>query len=287
MTPLRGSLRFKPHRPAFQEITHKFVAPPILLGVFTESEPERYYGDCMKASTFRDPRRRPALLALAAALAGGLLLLAVALLIGGWQTLFNRRFHQAMPRKDNIYELPKNLPVPVDDGACDHLTGFQLPSALMLSTADRQVDLSSLAGRTVVYCYPRTGRPGQELPKGWNDIPGARGCTPQSCAFRDHYQQLQSLGVRVFGLSTQDTTYQREAVQRLHLPFELLSDSELAFTRALRLPTFQVEGMVLIKRLTLIIDGGRITKVFYPVFPPDKNATEVIQWLSVHPSGTG
>jgi len=240
--------------------------------------------DCMKASAFRQRKRRSAFLALAVGLAGGLLLLVFALLLGGLHlTSFNRRFHLTMPRKDNIYELPTNLPVPVDDGACDHLAGSQLPSVPLFSTAAHQVDLSSLAGTTVVYCYPRTGRPDQELPKGWNEIPGARGCTPQSCAFRDHYQQLQALGVRVFGLSTQDTDYQREAVQRLHLPFELLSDSELAFTRALRLPTFQVEGMTLIKRLTLIIDGGRITKVFYPVFPPDKNAAEVIQWFSVHP----
>ncbi len=185
-----------------------------------------------------------------------------------------------MPRPDNLYELPEHLPVPVDDGACDHLVGMQVPSEPLLSTAGRLVDLASLVGRTVVYCYPRTGRPDHDPPKGWNDIPGARGCTPQSCAFRDRYQSLHRLGAQVFGLSTQDTEYQREAVTRLHLPVELLSDVELAFARALRLPTFEVEAMTLIKRLTLIICDGRIEKVFYPVFPPDKNAGEVIEWLS-------
>jgi peroxiredoxin len=187
-----------------------------------------------------------------------------------------------MPRTDNLYELPHDLPVPLDDGACAHLTGISLPAVPLVSTAGRMVDLATLGGRTVVYGYPRTGRPDQEPPTGWNAIPGARGCTPQSCGFRDHFQDLQRLGARVFGLSTQDTDYQREAVERLRLPFELLSDAELTFTRLLRLPTFEVEGMRLIKRLTLIITDGRIEKVFYPVFPPDANAAEVIAWLSVH-----
>ncbi len=189
-----------------------------------------------------------------------------------------------MARSDNLYELPRNLPAPVDDGACDHLLGMRLPSIPLRSTAGRRVDVANLAGRTVVYGYPRTGRPDQEPPQGWNEIPGARGCTPQSCAFRDHYQGLQQLGAQVFGLSTQDPTYQLEAVERLHLPFELLSDAELALTRALRLPTFEVEGMTLIKRLTLIIDAGRIAKVFYPVFPPDRNAVDVLDWLSRNPN---
>lgn len=131
-----------------------------------------------------------------------------------------------------------------------------------------------------MYCYPRTGRPDRDLPLGWNEIPGARGCTPQSCAFRDHYQELQALGAGVFGLSTQNTEYQQEAVERLHLPFGLLTDLELDFTRALRLPTFEIDSMTLIKRLTLIIFDGRIEKVFYPVFPPEQNAEEVIDWLS-------
>ncbi|MCP6759943.1 MAG: peroxiredoxin [Fischerella sp. CENA71] len=185
-----------------------------------------------------------------------------------------------MPRMDNLYELPQNLPVPFDDGACNHLLGIQIPSVPLISTAGRIVDLATLTGRTVVYCYPRTGRPDKDPPKGWNEIPGARGCTPQSCTFRNHYQELQALGAGVFGLSTQNPEYQQEAVERLHLPFELLSDLELAFTRALQLPTFKIESMTLIKRLTLIIFDGRIEKVFYPVFPPDKNVEKVIEWLS-------
>lgn len=189
-----------------------------------------------------------------------------------------------MPRSDNLYELPENLPVPVDDGACDHLKGMSLPSVPLRSTAGRLVDLSRLAGRAVVYCYPRTGRPDRDPPGGWNDIPGARGCTPQSCAFRDRYRELRDFGAQVFGLSTQDTDYQREAVQRLHLPFELLSDERLAFAKALRLPTFEVESMVLIKRLSLVICNGRIEKVFYPVFPPNENAKEVMNWLSLNPA---
>ena len=187
-------------------------------------------------------------------------------------------------RRDNLYELPKDLPVPVDDGACAHLANMRLPAVPLVSTSGRSVDLTALRGRTVVYCYPRTGRPDQEAPAGWNQIPGARGCTPQSCAFRDHYQELRGLGVgEVFGLSAQDTHYQREAVARLHLPFELLSDEKLAFARALRLPVFSVDGMTLIKRLTLILLDGVIEKVFYPVFPPDQNAEEVARWLTAQP----
>lgn len=183
----------------------------------------------------------------------------------------------------NVYQLPENLPVPADDAACDHLEGMQLPRVPLMSTGGRTVDLAGFPGRTVVYCYPRTGRPDEPLPQGWDEIPGARGCTPQSCGFRDHYAELQTLGAQVFGLSTQTTEYQQEVVSRLHLPFELLSDSDLAFTRALRLPTFEVESMTLIKRLTLIIADGRIERVFYPVFPPNKNAEEVVAWLTEHP----
>ncbi|MGH7845768.1 MAG: peroxiredoxin [Candidatus Binatia bacterium] len=185
-----------------------------------------------------------------------------------------------MSRSDNIYALPENIPVPVDDGACDHLPDMRIPPAPLRSTTGRTVDLAGLTGRAVVYCYPRTGQPDQELPQGWNQIPGARGCTPQSCAFRDHHGELEALGARVFGLSSQSAGYQKEAVQRLHLPFELLSDARLAFANALRLPTFQVDSMTLIKRLTLLISDGSIAKVFYPVFPPDKNAEEVIAWLA-------
>ncbi len=188
-----------------------------------------------------------------------------------------------MSRQDNLYALPAGLPAPVDDGACDHLPGLRLPSLPLPSTAGGLVDLASLAGTSVVYCYPRTGEPDWEPPQGWDEIPGARGCTPQSCAFRDEHGELQSLGARVFGLSTQDTPYQREAAGRLRLPFALLSDAELAFARALRLPTFTVAGMELIKRLTLVIECGLIEKVFYPVFPPDRNAADAVAWLRRHP----
>jgi len=184
-------------------------------------------------------------------------------------------------RSDNLYALPKDLPVPQDDGACDHLAGMTLPPIGLPSTRGRVVDLSRLAGTTVVYVYPRTGRPDQEVPTGWNEIPGARGCTPQSCAFRDHYAELQRVGAaNVLGLSTQDTAYQREAAERLHLPFELLSDTGLRLAGALNLPTFEVDGMKLIKRVTLIARDGAIVKVFYPVFPPDRNAADVLAWLA-------
>jgi peroxiredoxin len=176
--------------------------------------------------------------------------------------------------------LPVDLPVPQDDGAARHLTGMRLPSLPLEATDGSQVDLAKLSGRTVVYIYPRTGVPGQSTPDGWDQIPGARGCTPQSCGFRDHFAELKRLGVaRVFGLSTQDSAYQREAVERLHLPFPVLSDERLELARAIKLPTFKVAGMTLLKRMALVIDDGIITKVFYPVFPPDKNAEEVIAWL--------
>ncbi|MCZ6875189.1 MAG: peroxiredoxin [bacterium] len=185
-----------------------------------------------------------------------------------------------MPRDANVYELPENLPIPVDDGACDHLAGTHLSSVPLMSTAGQVVDVSRLPGYTVVYCYPRTGRPDRTPSAGWNAIPGARGCTPESCAFRDRFHHLQALSVEVFGLSTQDTADQQEAVERLHLPFALLSDAELAFTRALGIPTFEFDSMILIKRLTLMIREGRIEHVFYPIFPPDKHAEEVVSWLS-------
>ena len=188
-----------------------------------------------------------------------------------------------MVRSDNIHELPADLPVPVDDGACAHLPGMNVPAVRLESTAGRVIDLSALAGRTIVYVYPRTGRPDVELPTGWNAIPGARGCTPESCGFRDHFQELQSLGANIFGLSTQESDYQREAAKRLHLPFEILSDADLGFARALRLPTFHVDGMTLIKRLTLVLRDGRVEKVFYPVFPPDQHAEEVAAWLAANP----
>jgi peroxiredoxin len=178
------------------------------------------------------------------------------------------------------FDLPPGLPRPVDDGACAHLAGFRIPSAELPATNGESVDLSQLLGRTIVFCYPRTGRPNEAIPESWDAIPGARGCTPQACSFRDSYPALIEAGAdQLFGLSTQDTDYQKEAVARLHLPYPLLSDSTLIFTRALQLPTFDFAGMTLIKRLTLIIDKGVISKVFYPVFPPDQSANETLHWL--------
>jgi peroxiredoxin len=176
--------------------------------------------------------------------------------------------------------LPSDIPAPQDDGGARHLTGMKLPDLALPATSGGAVNLGKLRGRTVLYIYPRTGVPGVELPAGWNEIPGARGCTPQSCGFRDHFAELKRLGVaQMFGLSTQDSAYQQEAAARLHLPFAILSDEKLAFTKALGLPTFDVAGMTLLKRMALVIDDGVITKVFYPVFPPDKNAAEVIAWI--------
>lgn len=177
------------------------------------------------------------------------------------------------------FPLPEDLPRPVDDGAADHLSGLTLPPLALAATDGREVVLNALSGRTVIYVYPMTGRPGVPLPEGWDTIPGARGCTPQSCAFRDRHAELRALGAAVYGLSAQDSAYQREARERLHLPFELLSDPALQLAAALRLPTFEAAGMRLYKRLTLILDGARIAKVFYPVFPPDRNAQDVADWL--------
>ena len=177
------------------------------------------------------------------------------------------------------FPLPADLPVPVDDGAAAHLVGARLPDISLVSTDDANINLGESRGRWVIYVYPMTGRPGVPLPDGWNDIPGARGCTPQSCSFRDHYAELKALRTGVFGLSTQSSEYQREARDRLHLPFQFLSDSGLQLKDALQLPTFSVAGMELYKRLTLISFDGQIEKVFYPVFPPDQNADEVLGWL--------
>ena len=184
-----------------------------------------------------------------------------------------------MPQHD-LHKLPDGLPVPEDDGASDHLPGMSLPSVSLTSTSGEPVDLSKLRGRTVVYCYPMTGRPDRDLPEGWDEIPGARGCTPQSSGFRHHHGELRALGVRVFGLSSQDTAYQQEASTRLGLQFELLSDEGLSFAKGLNLPTFEADGKIMIKRLTLVVDDGKIEKVFYPVFPPGENAGEVALWLS-------
>lgn len=172
------------------------------------------------------------------------------------------------------------IPAPQDDGAARHLAGLRLPSVPLPATDGGLVDLARLPGRVVVYAYPRTGEPDAPNPDGWDRIPGARGCTPQSCAFRDHFAELTGLGVAgLYGLSTQDTPYQAEAAARLHLPFPLLSDAGLALARALDLPTFEAGGMTLLKRLTLVIDDGTVAKVFYPVFPPDRSADEVRDWL--------
>ena len=177
------------------------------------------------------------------------------------------------------------IPPPADDGGARHLEGLQMPDLLLPATDGRSVSLARLSGRAVVYAYPRTGRPDQiALVDDWDMIPGARGCTPQSCAFRDHHGELLEAGAaHVFGLSTQDIAYQQEAVARLHLPFAILSDEKLALTKALRLPTMDVAGLTLMKRMALIIDDGRITKVFYPVFPPDRNAPDVLAWLKSNP----
>ncbi len=180
----------------------------------------------------------------------------------------------------NLLELPKNLPVPQDDGTARHLAGMKLPDLALPATDGKVVNLARLKGRTVIYAYPRTGVPGKPSIEGWDAIPGARGCTPQSCAFRDHFAELKRHGVaHLFGLSTQSTEVQREAAERLHLPFAILSDAALDLARAMTLPTFTAAGLTLLKRMTLVIDDGKISKVFYPVFPPDKNAEEVIRWL--------
>ena len=177
------------------------------------------------------------------------------------------------------------IPAPVDDGGAAHLVGKTIPPISLLATDDRSLTLSALKGRTVVFAYPRTGEPGKiALVDDWDMIPGARGCTPQTCAFRDLFAELKAAGAaHVFGLSTQSNDYQAEMASRLHLPFAVLSDEKLELTRALNLPTMEVAGLTLIKRLALIIDDGRIRHVFYPVFPPDRNAGDVLEWLKDNP----
>jgi len=183
----------------------------------------------------------------------------------------------------NPYVLPADLPAPVDDGAADHLEGMRIPTIALPSTSGADVDLTAVAGGTLVlYLYPRTGRPGEPLPEGWDDIPGARGCTPQSCAFRDHFADLRALGADVLGLSAQSLEDQVEFAERVGLPYPILSDPELELAAALRLPTFEVAGMRLYRRHTLIARDSRIAKVFYPVFPPDRNAADVAAWLEDH-----
>jgi len=178
-----------------------------------------------------------------------------------------------------LMSLPDDLPAPEDDGACDHLVGSVLPSIKLVSTCGDSITLSKLSGKTVLYFYPMTGRPDVALPDGWDDIPGARGCTPQSCSFRDHKKELAELNTQVFGISVQSPDYQLEAKERLHLPFDLLSDETLSLSQILGIPTFSTAGMELYKRVTLVVDQSVIKKVFYPVFPADKNAENVINWL--------
>lgn len=177
-------------------------------------------------------------------------------------------------------QLPSGLPVPIDDGACDHLPGRVVPSVPLLSTSGRTVDLAVRPGLVVAFCYPMTGRPGVPLPDGWDATPGARGCTPQACAFRDLAGEFETRGATVFGVSTQSPEDQAEAAARLHLPFELLSDERFELTTALRLPTFEAAGRARIRRLTLILAGGRVERIFYPVFPSDAHAAEVLDWLA-------
>jgi peroxiredoxin len=173
----------------------------------------------------------------------------------------------------------------VDDGGAAHLTGTKVPSLALRSTLGAVVDLSAVDGLAVVFAYPRSGRPGQPpLVPDWDLIPGARGCTPQTCGFRDLAMGFGRLGARVFGLSSQETEYQRELAERLHVPFPILSDSDLRLTRALNLPTLTVAGHVLLARLAWVQRDGVIEQVFYPVFPPDENAAAVLEWLLARPA---
>ena len=179
-----------------------------------------------------------------------------------------------------LTQLPDNLPIPEDDGACRHLLGQRLPDVSLIATSGASINLSKSLGLTVLYAYPMTGRPGIALPSSWLSIPGAPGCTLESCGFRDHHKEIRQFGAEVFGLSTQSSEFQREAHERLHLPFELLSDASLTFTDALSLPTFSPDSARLLKRLTLICHSGKIEHVFYPVFPPQTHAEDVISYLA-------
>jgi peroxiredoxin len=177
--------------------------------------------------------------------------------------------------------LPHDLPVPEDDGAADHLPGLAVPSLALPATSGDELDLAALASeRLVAYLYPRTGTPGEPLPDGWDDIPGARGCTPQSCSYRDALAEFERLGAAVIGISAQSATEQAEFAAREHIPFPLLSDPGLRLAAALRLPTFEAAGMRLYRRLTLIAEAGVVLKAFYPVFPPDRDAATVLAWLA-------
>ena len=192
---------------------------------------------------------------------------------------------QATPVQPHLTDVDwSKIPAPEDDGAAAHLQGMTLPGLPLPATDGSSVDLSGLKGRTVVFVYPRTGTPGSiGLVDDWDMIPGARGCTPQACSFRDLFEDLKSAGTaHVYGLSTQTTEYQLEMVERLHLPFLVLSDADLELAKAIDLPMMVVAGTTLLKRMALILDDGAITKVFYPVFPPDRNAGDVLEWLKAH-----
>jgi len=183
-------------------------------------------------------------------------------------------------RSDDLYSLPADLPVPQDDRACAHLPGKIVPPVPLRATTGEWVRLDqSTTPWSVIFAYPRTGTPDKDSPPGWDAIPGARGCTPQACSYRDHHGEIESLGASVFGLSTQTTEYQREMAERLQLPFPVLSDADLALTTALRLPTFKYGDWTLLKRFTMILQTGRIAHVIYPVFPPTMDAPAVVAWL--------
>jgi peroxiredoxin len=184
----------------------------------------------------------------------------------------------------NVYEIPPGLPIPQDDGSTDHLKGLRLPTVSLKATNGTTINFGDIFSRLVIYCYPMTGQPNVALPDGWDQIPGARGCTPQSCSFRDHYQELQALGAEVVGLSVQTTEYQKEMVDRLHLPFPVVSDSDYQFQKALNMPTFIAAGMALLKRVTLIANHGVIEAVHYPIFPSDSDPGWVIDYLKMHPN---
>jgi peroxiredoxin len=184
----------------------------------------------------------------------------------------------------DLYRLPDNLPVPMDDGACDHLLGLKIPSVTLKGVSNIDIDPGSTTGMVVIFFYPMIGRPDSPPMTGWNDIPGARGCTPQSCSFRDNHSRLDKLGVKVFGISSQPLVDQKEVSARLELPFELLNDTQLELAKAMNLPTFEYNASTYIKRITIVAIDGVIKKVFYPVFPPDKNVLDVIEWVEINKS---
>lgn len=174
---------------------------------------------------------------------------------------------------------PKDLPIPQDDGACNHLAGLRMPDLSLESTSGKPVRLINVPSKTVFFFYPRTGRPEAPAPPDWDLIPGARGCTPQSCGFRDNMQKFAKMGISIYGISSQDTDYQKEFASRMNIPYEILSDKNFLLTDSLKLPTFQYNGTRLIKRLALYVEQGIIKKAFYPVFPPDRNADDILVWL--------